>query len=108
MYAGPACSFTVPRLRTEYRSCTYCARMALYLDTTIQTGKVSLRVARTCIKSEAFDLGLLILPLATGLAAAGAVLSNPTLFPVLLLADLWLLGYHHVVATYTRLTFSAD
>ena len=82
--------------------------MALYLDTTIHTGKVSLRAARACIKSEAFDLGLLILPLATGLAAAGAVLSNPKLFPVLLLSDLWLLGYHHVVATYTRLAFSAD
>ena len=58
--------------------------MALYLDTTIHTGKVSLRAARTCIKSEAFDLSLLILPLATGLAAAAAVLSTPKLFAVLL------------------------
>jgi hypothetical protein len=82
--------------------------MALYLDTTIHAGKVSLRAARTCIKSEAFDLGLLLLPLATGLGAAAAVLSNPQLFAVLLLADLWLLGYHHVVATYTRLAFGAD
>jgi hypothetical protein len=82
--------------------------MALYLDTTIHTGRVSLRAARACIKSETFDLGLLILPLATGLAAAAAVLSNPQLFAVLLLADLWLLGYHHVVATYTRLAFGTD
>jgi hypothetical protein len=82
--------------------------MALYLDTTIHTAKVSLRVPRVCIKSEAFDLGLLILPLATGLAAAAAVLSTPKLFTVLLVADLWLLGYHHVVATYTRLAFTAD
>lgn len=84
------------------------AVMALYLDTTIHTGRVSLRAARACIKSETFDLGLLILPLATGLAAAGAVLSNPSLFAGLLLADLWLLGYHHVVATYTRLAFGAE
>jgi len=82
--------------------------MALYLDTAIHTGEVSLRAARTCIKSETFDLSLLILPLATGLAAAAAVLSTPKLFAVLLLADLWLLGYHHVVATYTRLAFTAD
>ncbi len=82
--------------------------MALYLDTTIHAGRVSLRAARTCIKSEAFDLSLLILPLATGLAAAAAVLSTPQLFAVLLLADLWLLGYHHVVATYTRLAFGTD
>jgi hypothetical protein len=84
------------------------AGMALYLDTTIQTARVPLRAARACIKSDTFDLGLLILPLATGLASAAAVLSNPALFAVLLLADLWLLGYHHVVATYTRLAFGKD
>ena len=58
---------------------------------------------RTCIKSEAFDITLLILPLATGLGAAAAVLANPVFFTPVLVANLWLLGYHHVVATYTRL-----
>ena len=83
--------------------------MALYLDTTIQAGEVSVHAApRACIKSEAFDIALLILPLATGLAAAAGVLANPALFTTLLIADLWLLGYHHVVATYTRLAFTAD
>jgi hypothetical protein len=83
--------------------------MALYLDTTIQSAKVSFHAApRTCIKSEAFDITLLILPLATGLGAAAAVLANPALFTVLLVADLWLLGYHHVVATYTRLAFTKE
>jgi hypothetical protein len=83
--------------------------MALYLDTTISTAKVSVTTApRTCIKSEAFDIGLLTLPVATGLIAAAIVLARPGLFPILLLADLWLLGYHHVVATYTRLAFPAE
>jgi hypothetical protein len=83
--------------------------MALYLDTTIQTAKVSFHAApRACIKSEAFDITLLILPLAAGLTAAAAVLGNPGLFTVLLVADLWLLGYHHVVATYTRLAFTRE
>ena len=63
---------------------------------------------RTFIKSESFDATLLILPLVTGLAAAAAVLLDSRLFPVLLLADLWFLGYHHVVATYTRLAFTVD
>ena len=79
--------------------------MALYLDTTIQSAKVWIRAApRTCIKSEAFDITLLILPLATGLGAAAAVQANPALFTPVLVANLWLLGYH-LVATYTRLAF---
>ena len=84
-------------------------QMALYLDTTIHPAKVSLHAApRACIKSETFDITLLILPLATGLGAAAAVLANPALFALVLVADLWLLGYHHVVATYTRLAFTKD
>jgi hypothetical protein len=83
--------------------------MALYLDTTIHPAKVSLHAApRACIKSETFDITLLILPLATGFGAAAAVLVNPALFTLVLVADLWLLGYHHVVATYTRLAFTKD
>ena len=61
-----------------------------------------------CIKSEAFDLSLLILPLATGLALQPpSSLPRPSL-RCCCVADLWLLGYHHVVATYTRLAFTAD
>ena len=57
------------------------------------------------IYSPAFDAGLLMLPLGAGLVAASMANANPLVFPLLLLADLWLLGYHHVVATYTRLAF---
>jgi hypothetical protein len=83
--------------------------MALYVDTALRTAQVEAPAAqRTFIKSESFDAMLLTLPLATGLAAVGAVLVDSRLFTVLLLADLWLLGYHHVVATYTRLAFTVD
>jgi len=83
--------------------------MALYLDTPFQPAKAAaLAPPRVAIKSEAFDVGLLFLPLVTGLAAASAVLASPGLFTALLVADLWLLGYHHVVATYTRLAFTAE
>ena len=42
-------------------------------------------------------------PLLSGLA----VVIEPRLFVPILAADLWLLGYHHVVSTFTRLCFDA-
>src|SRR5687767_7401682 len=60
---------------------------------------------RRFICSQSFDATLLTAPLLTGLAAAAVVAVDMRLFPLLLAADLWLLGYHHVVATYTRLAF---
>ena len=36
------------------------------------------------------------------------VTSNPKLFPVIFVLNGWLLGYHHVVSTFTRLTFDRD
>jgi hypothetical protein len=72
------------------------------------SGQIAVDRPRAFIKSESFDRALLVLPLVTGLAAAGVALIDSRLFPLLLLADLWLLGYHHVVATYTRIAFTAD
>ena len=51
-----------------------------------------------------FTVGITALALATGLT----LLFRPDLFPLLLFLDLWLLGYHHVVSTFTRLTFDAE
>jgi hypothetical protein len=62
---------------------------------------------QTPVYSAAFDRTLLAAPLAVGLTAAVAVGADPRLYTPLLFADLWLLGYHHVVATYTRLAFDA-
>lgn len=57
------------------------------------------------IKSWKFDtvfiFGVLFLALFTGLI----ILFIPQLFYPILVIDLWFLGYHHVVATFTRLCF---
>jgi hypothetical protein len=74
----------------------------------LPSGQIAVGPPRTFIKSDSFDRALMVLPLVTGLAAASVVLIDSRLFPLLLLADLWLLGYHHVVATYTRIAFTAD
>lgn len=59
------------------------------------------------LRSPAFDwtliAGTTLLALVSGLAVA----ADPRLFGPILALDLWLLGYHHVVATFTRLAFDA-
>ena len=80
--------------------------MALYLDASLRrTAIPDVATPRTYIRSREFDSTLLLAPILAGLAAALVVTADPRLYPFLLLADLWLLGYHHVVATYTRLAF---
>ena len=56
--------------------------------------------------SEAFDATLLIAPLSMGLLAVAIVTANPSMYAAVLVSDLWFLGYHHVISTYTRLGFS--
>ena len=62
----------------------------------------------TYIRSREFDATLLTAPLGAGLVTALAVTADQRLYPFLLVADLWLLGYHHVIATYTRLAFDTQ
>ena len=57
--------------------------------------------------NEKFDATLLVAPIALGLLAAAVVTANPALYAAVVVADLWFLGYHHVVSTYTRLGFSS-
>ena len=45
---------------------------------------------------------------ASALGVTALVTSNPALFAMILMMDMWLLGFHHVVATFTRLTFDTD
>ena len=42
------------------------------------------------------------------MSAGAAVAFDSSLFKILLFADLWLLGYHHVIATYARIAAEAD
>lgn len=58
--------------------------------------------------NRGFDVSLVLAPALLGLLALAAVTGNPALFVPILLADLWLLGYHHVIATYLRLGLDAS
>lgn len=57
------------------------------------------------VRSPAFDGFFIVGIPVIALLAGGMVLLDPTLFYPVLVIDLWLLGYHHVIATYTRLCF---
>ncbi len=57
------------------------------------------------LKDPVFD-SIFIVGIAFVAVTVGLVVSkNPGLFLTVLLLDLWLLGYHHVIATFTRLSF---
>ncbi len=57
------------------------------------------------LRSREFDLGFILGIPALSLASVGLILSFPQLFWYVLAIDLWILGYHHVISTYTRLCF---
>ena len=60
------------------------------------------------LRSFSFD-GMFIVGIAVvAIASAFLVVYNPALFPIILFIDLWALGYHHVISTYTRLAFDAE
>lgn len=60
------------------------------------------------LRSRSFDLGLIAGAAGIALASGVAVALDPRLFAPILFLDLWLLGYHHVIATYTRLCFDRE
>ncbi|WP_141324343.1 hypothetical protein [Myxococcus sp. AB025B] len=60
------------------------------------------------VRNPRFDLFFILGTAGLGLAFSLAALARPSLFPVLLMVDVWLLGYHHVVSTFTRLGFDAE
>lgn len=66
------------------------------------------RPAGRHLLSLSFDRILVASPALLGLLALGVVTVEPTLFIPILLADLWLLGYHHVIATFLRLGLDAQ
>jgi len=57
------------------------------------------------IRNTPFDLTLIVAVAVIALASGAVSLAEPQLFKWILLADIWLLGYHHVVSTYTRIAF---
>lgn len=58
--------------------------------------------------SPRFDLFFILGFMTIALLVVNVVVQQPSLFLPILLADLWLLGYHHVVSMYTRLCFDKE
>ncbi len=60
------------------------------------------------LRNRSFDLffilGIALVAIVSGLLCVW----NEKLFLPILVADLWILGYHHVISTYTRLTFDSE
>jgi hypothetical protein len=83
--------------------------MASYSHASLHRSAVpDVPASRIYIRSREFDTTLLAAPIGAGFLAALLVAGDTRLFPILLFADLWLLGYHHVIATYTRLAFDTQ
>lgn len=57
------------------------------------------------LRGPTYDSMLVFGTALLGLTVVAIAANLPSLFYPLLLLDLWLLGYHHVIATYTRLFF---
>ena len=57
------------------------------------------------LRGLSFDIPFILGVTGLALLSGAIVLANPHLFGVILFLDLWLLGYHHVISTYTRLCF---
>ena len=60
------------------------------------------------LRTPPFDLTFIGGIAALALLSGAVVVHEPRLFGPILFFDLWLLGYHHVVATYTRLCFDRE
>ncbi len=65
-------------------------------------------IATTWLRGARFDLTLIGGTAAIALLSGAVVVARPDLFVIVLFLDLWLLGYQHVVATFTRIAFDAD
>jgi|GEM_PF-6136065 len=60
------------------------------------------------LMNKQVDLFFIFGFLTIGFLSTAIVSSNPKLFYPILFLDLWLLGYHHVISTYTRLVFDSE
>jgi len=66
------------------------------------------RAAAGWLDRPAFDALLVVGTATLAIAAGTTAWVVPALFVPILFADLWVLGYHHVIATFTRLCFDRD
>ena len=57
------------------------------------------------LRDPVFDGAFIFGGILLGLLSGAAILYEPAWFYPILLLDLWVLGYHHVISTFTRLCF---
>jgi hypothetical protein len=69
------------------------------------TAAIPLRVQPAWLRSRRFDLGLILGVAALALTAGLTAVRSPHWLELIVTLDLWLLGYHHVISTFTRLCF---
>ena len=60
------------------------------------------------LRNPAFDSLFIGGIVALALGSTALAVWQPKLFPVVVVADMWLLGFHHVISTYTRLAFDTE
>ncbi|MGB8221556.1 MAG: hypothetical protein WCF10_03165 [Polyangiales bacterium] len=60
------------------------------------------------LREPTFDIGFVLGPAAVALFATAFAMLDISFFVPILMLDVWLLGAHHVVATYTRLCFDRE
>src|SRR5262245_21753831 len=60
------------------------------------------------LRNPQFDFTLIFVVAGWALAAGAAIVANPSWFWPILFLDVWLLGYTHVVSTFTRLAFDRE
>ena len=60
------------------------------------------------LRGLGFDSTYILGVAALAVACGAIVVSSPALFPLAFVLNAWLLGQHHVVSTFTRLTFDKD
>ena len=74
--------------------------MSMAVDTAAATATVS---SPGWLHSRTFDFNFIALITLVAVATGLLALFQPSLIVWLLVIDVWLLGYHHVVSTFTRL-----
>ena len=74
----------------------------------VSTLTVPVDEGRGWLRNASFDFHFIITISLMAIATGSLTLARPDLFALFLLLDLWLLGYHHVVSTFTRLVFDRE
>jgi hypothetical protein len=79
--------------------------MASATSTFVASAPISRAPAYAWLRNPQFDGTLIGVVAVAALASGAASVVNPALFAPILFLDVWLLGYTHVVSTFTRLAF---